>query len=253
MSGNAEKIFKLIQTCKESLAKLVEYKVTAELDGTLQERWAEFMSDITVFRDDFILFSRSLTSRKPVDELVKRLEVIQEKFSETFGGVFDDAKLFVAESRRCLESLKFLYYQLPTETVTVTEQYKLLRDINWEEEKNEKEKKERRQEALTNKIEKIIAKFPSDPLERRLYQLNGDIITEIERIYNLSRMKTETHFMKEESLAVTIETLNLEISRLKSKLTEKKGHSWNPFARPPPKKHDPMEVDALLTTLKTYV
>ena len=112
MSGNAEKIFKLIQTCKESLAKLVEYKVTAELDGTLQERWTEFMSDITVFKGDFILFSRSLTSRKPVEELEKRLEVIQEKFSEAFGDVFDDAKLLVAESRRCLEGLRDLYYQV---------------------------------------------------------------------------------------------------------------------------------------------
>lgn len=250
MSGNAEKIFKLIQTCKESLAKLVEYKVTAELDGTLQERWTEFMSDVTVFQGDFILFSRSLTSRKPVDELEKRLEVIQEKFSEAFGEVSEDAGFVVRELRRCLESLKFLYYQLPTETVTVTEQYKLLRDINWEEEKNEKEKKERRQEALTNKIEKIIAKFPSDPLERRLYQLNGDIITEIERIYNLSRMKTETHFMKEESLAVTIETLNLEIERLKSKLAEKEGHWWNPFTTRSAKRDKAINVDELLCRIQ---
>ena len=246
MSGNAEKIFKLIQTCKESLAKLVEYKVTAELDGTLQERWTEFMSDVTVFQGDFILFSRSLTSRKPVEELEKRLEVIQEKFSEAFGDVFDDAKLLVAESRRCLEGLRDLYYQLPIETPSVKSQYEQLRWIEFEEQEDQRKKMEGRQEALTTRIEGIIAENTSDRLERKLVNLNADIIKEMNHIYKMSTMKFDMHLMKEESLAVTIETLNLEIERLKSKLAEKEGHWWNPFTRRPANNDKGINVDELL-------
>ena len=250
MSGNAEKIFKLIQTCKESLAKLVEYKVTAELDGTLQERWTEFMSDITVFRDDFVLFSRSLTSRKSVDELEKRLEVIQEKFSEAFGEVSEDAGFVVRELRRCLESLKFLYYQLPTETLSVKSQYEQLRWIEFKEQEDQMKKMKGRQEALTNRIEGIIAENTSTKLERKLVNLNADIIKEMNHIYNMSTMKFDMHLMQEESLAVTIETLNLEIERLKSKLAEKEGHWWSRWTTRTPKKDKGIHVDELLCRIQ---
>ena len=253
MSADSHKIFESIQTCKESLANLVQYKVTAELDETLKNAWTKFVSDITIFNGDFILFTRSLTSRKPVDDLQKRLGAIQNKFSEVFGEISEHARFVVLELRRCVESLKSLYYQLPIETPSVKSQYELLRWLEYEEQQDQRKQMEGRQSVLSTKIEKIIAENASDNLKRQLVNLNAAIIREMNHIYFMSTMKADTHYMKEESLAVTIETLNLEISRLKSKLTEKKGHSWNPFARRPANNDESMEVDALLTTLKTYV
>ncbi len=73
ISGNAEAIFNLIRTCKESLSNLASYKATIVLDETLENTWTGFISDIREFRNEFLLFSRSLTSHIPVEALRGRL------------------------------------------------------------------------------------------------------------------------------------------------------------------------------------
>jgi hypothetical protein len=144
----------------------------------------------------------------------------------------------------------------------VREQYELLRNVDFEEGQDEKRKQtaltkkiedtitmfpnlekklvaiikemerdvdledrdeKRKQTALTKKIEDMKMMFPI--LERKLVQLGAAIIEETERMYNLRVLKSELHFMQEESLAQTIETQNLEILRLKRELAAKES-SW---------------------------
>ena len=127
MSAHAHKILQLIRRCKESLANLADYKVTAVLDGTLQETWAEFITNIGVVRVDFILLSQNLSSRIPVEELQDPLNVIKEHFLKAFRGNSDDAKFVMKELSQCSDALNSLYHQLPTTTPSVTEHYKLER------------------------------------------------------------------------------------------------------------------------------
>jgi hypothetical protein len=193
---------------------------------------------------------------------------MQRKFTEDFQGVRDDARsadvaFVVKELKQCLEGLESLFYRLSTETLSVREQYALLRDVDFEEGQDEKRKQtaltkkieeittmfpnldqklvaiieemeryvdfeedrdeKRKQTALTNKIEEMITNFPN--LERKLVQLEAAIIEETERMYNLRVLKSELHFMQEENLAQTIETQNLEILRLKRELAAKES-SW---------------------------
>ena len=68
---------------------------------------------------------------------------------------------------------------------------------------------------------------------KTVISLNGDIITEIERIYNL-----------------TIETLNLEISRLKSKFAEKERHWWNQWTTRTPKGDNTIYVEELFCRIQ---
>ena len=233
MSGKAESIFNLIRTCKESLSNLASYKATAWGDETLENTWAKFVSDIGEFRNEFLLFSRSLTSRMPVEALVSRLTSIQQKFTQDFRGVSDDGRseYVMTEIKACLEGLRSLFYRLPTETPSVREQYALLRDVDFEEDQYEKSKMEERRKALTKKIKDMITKFPNDILERKLGQLDAAIIEETERIYNLSVHKSALHFMQEENLAKTIETQNLEILRLERELAAKESSWWNPWKK----------------------
>jgi hypothetical protein len=233
MSGKAESIFNLIRTCKESLSNLASYKATAWGDETLENKWAKFISDIGEFRNEFLLFSRSLTSRMPVEALVSRLTPIQQKFMEDFRGVSDDGRSedVMTEIKACLEGLRSLFYRLPIETPSVHEQYALLRDVDFEEDQYERSKMEERRKALTNEIEEMITKYPNDRLERKLRQLDAAIIKETERIYKLPVHKSALHFMQEENLAKTIETQNLEILRLERELAAKESSWWNPWKK----------------------
>jgi hypothetical protein len=175
----------------------------------------------------------------------------------------EDVAFVMKEIKVCLEGLRSLFYRLPTETPSVHKQYELLRNVDFEEGQDEKRKQtaltkkiedtitmfpnlekklvaiieemerdvdfeedrdeKRKQTALTKKIEEMITKFPK--LERKLVQLDAAIIEETERMYNLRVLKSELHFMQEESLAQTIETQNLEILRLKRELAAKES-SW---------------------------
>jgi hypothetical protein len=254
MSGNAEAIFNLIRTCKESLSNLASYKATAWGDETLENTWAGFISDIGEFRNEFLLFSRSLTSRVPVEALLSRGAQIQQKFTKDFRGVSDDGRsedvaFVMTEIKACLECLRSLFYRFPTETPSVHDQYALLRDVDYEEDQYERSKMEERRKALTNKIEEMITKFPNDRLERRLVQLDAAIIEETERIYKLPVPKSALHFMQEENLANTIETQNLEILRLKRELAAKESSWWNTWKkwRTPTKTVD---IDELLCRIQ---
>ena len=86
-----------------------------------------------------------------MEELEDRLKVIEKQFLETFGGDCDDAKFVVRKLKQCLEGLKPLYCQLPTTSPTVSEQYKLLKEIEYEEQDYQKTIMDARQDVLTQK------------------------------------------------------------------------------------------------------
>jgi hypothetical protein len=252
MSNNAEAIFNLVRTCKESLSNLVSHEATAWGDETLENTWAGFISDIGELRNEFLLFSRSLTYRMPVEALVSRLTSIQQKFTEDFRGVSgrsEDVAFVMTEIKACLEGLRSLFYRLPIETPSVHEQYALLRDVDFEEDQYEKSKMQERRKALTKKIKDMITKFPNDRLERKLVQLDAAIIEETENIYKLPVLKSALHFMQEENLAKTIETQNLEILRLKRELAAKESswlNTWKKWRNPT----KTVDIDELLCRIQ---
>ena len=55
-------------------------------------------------------------------------------------------------------------------------------------------------------------------------------------------MKSQTHLVKEENLTVTIETLTLEVSRLKSKLEVKENQFFERIGSCTPPVHEPHRI-----------
>ena len=106
----------------------------------------------------------------------------------------------------------------------MTEQYTLLKDIEFEKQQEEKRKLESIHGDRIKKIDNIIEEFPSitiTRLEKKLLNFDGTITKEMNHIHLMSGVRSDTHLDKEQSLTLEIEKLNLEISRLKSNLQAK--------------------------------
>ena len=117
-----------------------------------------------------------------------------------------------------------MYYRLTITTTSVTEQYTLLKDIEFEKQQEEKRKLESIHGDRIKKIDNIIEEFPSitiTRLEKKLLNFDGTITKEMNHIHLMSGVRSDTHLDKEQSLTLEIEKLNLEISRLKSNLQAK--------------------------------
>jgi len=242
----ARQIYHLILTCKDRLSDIKDYKATAELDETLAKTWTGLISKIEKFLGEFLLFSRSLTSCIQVEALQEHLKSILalERVSDHAMSV--DVNFVMEKLRMCLQCLNSLYYKLEPETPSVRDQYVLLRDVDFIEEKYEKKKMDEREKDVINRIDLILTKVDNDDLKNNFERLKTVFIEEMDRRSLLSSMKSDLHFMKEENLEETIQRQNLEISRLKEELENTWWNSFNKWRN----RKKTVDMDELLYRLE---